>query len=65
MKNLENYGVLELNAKEIIMTDGGWKNPITDWIVGEVIGAIVDFIAYDNASYGEWLVQTEGSHGAW
>ena len=24
MKNLENYGVQELNAKEIRETDGGW-----------------------------------------
>ena len=28
MKNLENYGVQELNAKEIMETDGGWVVPI-------------------------------------
>ena len=28
MKNLENYGVQEMSAKEIKKTDGGWFWPI-------------------------------------
>ncbi len=37
MKKLENYGVKELNAKEIRETDGGW--------IGIAVGAIALAIA--------------------
>jgi len=42
MKNLENYGVLEMNAKEISEIDGG--NPIT-WLraAAKIIAASVAF----------------------
>ena len=29
MKNLKNFGVQELNAKEIKETDGGWLIPVS------------------------------------
>ncbi|QCX37569.1 hypothetical protein FF125_03640 [Aureibaculum algae] len=35
MKNLENYGVQEMNAKEIKATDGGG---FLAWILGAAIG---------------------------
>ena len=47
MKNLENYGVLELNTQEIRETDGGFWGPLITgtiaavtgvWVVGEKIG---------------------------
>ncbi len=40
MKNLENYGVLKLNTKEMRETDGGWFWPV-------VAGAIVYEIITD------------------
>jgi len=39
MKNLENYGVQELNAKEIKETDGGFL----DLLLSFVIGAAIDY----------------------
>ena len=42
MKNLENYGVLELNAKEIRKIDGGFWNIVAIVIT---IGIAVDYIA--------------------
>ena len=49
MKNLENYDVLELNAKEIIMTDGGILstfNPSSSLVGLKIIGnEISDFIS--------------------
>ncbi len=39
MKNLENYGVLELNAKEIKETDGGF------W--GTLVGALLAYAIID------------------
>ncbi|MCX2678903.1 hypothetical protein OOZ15_03030 [Galbibacter sp. EGI 63066] len=38
MKNLENYGVLELDAIEASQVDGGGK--LAEWL-GYVIGAMV------------------------
>jgi hypothetical protein len=32
MKHLENYGVQELNAREMKTTDGG--GPIADFVIG-------------------------------
>ncbi|MDD3721611.1 MAG: hypothetical protein PHW92_03860 [Lutibacter sp.] len=37
MKNLENYGVLEMNKKEIKETEGGW------WTLKEWNQAVGDF----------------------
>lgn len=36
MKNLENYGVLEMNAKEISETDGGFS-PVFEWMIDEAL----------------------------
>jgi len=60
MKNLENFGVQELNCTDLIKIQGG--NPLWDWVVGEAIGAVVDFIAYDNEGYGRRMYET-GSPG--
>jgi len=49
MKNLENYGVQSLNAKEIKGIDGGiapsqvslterYDDPVTSYIVGFIVG---------------------------
>ncbi len=38
MKNLENYGVLEMNAKEIKKTDGGLLLAIFLYIAWETLG---------------------------
>ena len=43
MKNLENYGVQELNAQEIKETDGGVLG-IDDIIAGIIIGAAIAII---------------------
>jgi hypothetical protein len=60
MKNLERFGVQELNAKEIRETEGGGL--LYDWLVGEAIDAVVDFIGYDNEGYGRRMYET-GSPG--
>ena len=43
MKNLENYGVLEMDAEDIIEVDGGWP------IVALVAAAIGVGVAYMEA----------------
>jgi len=60
MKNLQKLGVKELNTKELRETEGG--GPFWDWVVGEAIGAVVDFIGYDNEGYGRRMYET-GSPG--
>jgi len=40
-KNLENYGVQELNAKEIKEVDGGFS-PVWEWFVDEIIAWVED-----------------------
>jgi lactobin A/cerein 7B family class IIb bacteriocin len=44
MKNLENYGVQEMNATELSGTDGGFWPAI---VVGLVIGAAIEIM-------GDW-----------
>ena len=38
MKNLEMYGVQEMNAIELKNTDGGWLIP---FIVGAIVGGLI------------------------
>jgi hypothetical protein len=47
MKNLENYGVQELNAKEIKETDGGLISTLDSAISFSLSGihAVIDFSA--------------------
>lgn len=40
MKNLENYGVQELDAKEISKTEGGVFG-LDDYLIGIAVGATV------------------------
>jgi hypothetical protein len=40
MKNLESFGVQELDAKEKVTLEGG--NPIFEWIIDEVISWVDD-----------------------
>ena len=48
MKNLENYGVLELSAKEIRETDGGgWMAKL----LGAIVGAL-EWSARASTEYG-------------
>ncbi|MDF1516803.1 MAG: class IIb bacteriocin, lactobin A/cerein 7B family [Lutibacter sp.] len=52
MKNLENYGVLEMNAKEIKEIDGGF------WQF--VVGAIVGGILYDGVKAASiWVLENQ------
>lgn len=60
MKALENFSVQELSAAELQRTKGG--NIFKDWLIGEAISAVVDFIAYDNEGYGRRMYET-GSPG--
>lgn len=41
MKNLENFGVQELNASELVALDAGWD--LTN--VGQALGFILSFMA--------------------
>lgn len=41
MKNIENYGVLALDTREIRETDGGFS-PVWEWIVDETIAWVED-----------------------
>tara|TARA_B110001452_G_C14887051_1_gene310062 strand:- start:328 stop:501 length:174 start_codon:yes stop_codon:yes gene_type:complete len=51
MKHLENYGVQELNAREITETDGGWLWPI---IGGAIIYEIItDWGNFKAGLFGE------------
>ena len=43
MKNLESFGVQELNAKEIRETDGGFAG----WVVGAFLGSFLYGIVED------------------
>ena len=52
IKNLENYGVLEMNAKEIRATEGGFFG-LDDLLIGVtllVVGGIID--DWDNFKTG-------------
>jgi len=49
MKNLENYGVQTLNAKEIIETDGGQTTPPPGWNPSQ---AAVDLGTITNSHIG-------------
>ena len=45
MKNLENYGVQELNTKEIKETEGGWPT-LKEWnqAVGDFNDRVYEFV---------------------
>lgn len=43
MKNLENYGVQELGAKEIQSIDGGLA-VVDDILIGLVVGAVLGIV---------------------
>lgn len=60
--DLTNLGVQEMSVKEVVSVDGG--NIFYDWLVGTAIGAVIDFIAYDNEAYGEWLIYSGSNGGA-
>jgi hypothetical protein len=60
MKKLKNYGVQELGRNDQINVNGG--NIFYDWLLGEAIGAVVDFISSDNEGYGRRMYET-GSPG--
>lgn len=61
MKSLKEFESLELNNSDLTKIQGG-GNIFTDWLIGEAIGAVVDFIAYDNEGYGRRMYET-GSPG--
>lgn len=45
MKNLENYGVQELNATELNETNGGLTITIGTGGVGNIVGGVVSSVA--------------------
>ena len=52
MKNLENYGVLEMNAKEITEIDGGSK--LAQWFgytIGYIDGSMQEFSQFLNDTF--------------
>lgn len=61
MKSLREFEAHQIDNTELTQLQGG-ANPIKDWLIGEVIGAVVDFIAYDNEGYGRRMYEN-GSPG--
>ena len=65
MKNLENYGVQELNTKEIKETNGGFWNFVIGAIAGGVLyDAVKNVYTHDVEGYGEWLMGNGSPSGA-
>lgn len=58
MKNLQSFGVQELNAKEIKEIDGGGGG----WWLAPLYDAIKWIVTTDNEGYGRRMVET-GSPG--
>ncbi len=66
MKNLEKYGVLEMDATEIREIEGGW---LLAFVAGAIIGGLIyDGLKYiythDVEGYGAWLMENGSPGGA-
>ena len=65
MKNLENYGVQELNSNEINIIDGGFLEFLAGAIIGGVVYDVVKwYVTEDNEEYGRQMMLSGSAGGA-
>ena len=65
MKNLESFGVQELNTLEVNETNGGFLDFVTGAIVGGILYDVVKYVyTTDVEGYGEWLMENGSPGGA-